>query len=105
MSSYTDQPAGTDPYGSSGQFGGYQSSNSFMSGDDYGMGDVVAYHNPELGLVMHRVIVDNGDRVIKTGLEPNERVIVEGLMRARNGIKVTPETGAVKPPVPGTAQK
>jgi len=35
--------------------------------DAYGAGDVVAYHNPELGLVMHRVIVDNGDRVIVKG--------------------------------------
>ena len=35
--------------------------------DSYGMGDIVAYHNPELGLVMHRVIVDNGDRVIVKG--------------------------------------
>ena len=35
--------------------------------DTYEAGDVVAYHNPELGLVMHRVIVDNGDRVIVKG--------------------------------------
>lgn len=35
--------------------------------DAYGMGDIVAYHNPELGLVMHRIIVDNGDRVIVKG--------------------------------------
>lgn len=35
--------------------------------DDYQLGDVVAYHNPDLGLVMHRVIVDNRDRVIVKG--------------------------------------
>jgi RND family efflux transporter MFP subunit len=49
--------------------------------------------------------LDNGDRVIKSGLEPTDSVVVEGLMRVRPGIKVTPQTGAVKPPVPGTAQK
>ena len=38
-------------------------------------------------------------------LPKEERVVVEGLMRVRPGIKVTPQTGAVKPPVPGTAQK
>ena len=35
--------------------------------DDYQLGEVVAYHNPDLGLVMHRVIVDNRDRVIVKG--------------------------------------
>lgn len=35
--------------------------------ETYEMGDVVAYHNPELGLVMHRIIVDNGDRVVVKG--------------------------------------
>ncbi|MET0278530.1 MAG: efflux RND transporter periplasmic adaptor subunit [Pseudorhodoplanes sp.] len=49
--------------------------------------------------------LDNGDRVIKSGLEPTDRIVVEGLMRVRPGIKVAPQTGAVKPPVPGTAQK
>jgi RND family efflux transporter MFP subunit len=34
-------------------------------------------------------------RVVKSGLEPDDRVIVNGLMRARNGAKVTPmEEGA-----------
>jgi RND family efflux transporter MFP subunit len=35
--------------------------------------------------------LDNGDRVIKEGLKGDERVIVNGLMRARPGQKVTPE--------------
>jgi multidrug efflux pump subunit AcrA (membrane-fusion protein) len=30
-------------------------------------------------------------RVIKEGLNPDDRVIVDGLMRARQGIKVTPQ--------------
>ena len=40
-------------------------------------------------------IVD-GDRVIKSGLEPTDRVIVEGLMRARPGVKVKPQTGTAR---------
>jgi membrane fusion protein, multidrug efflux system len=49
--------------------------------------------------------LDNGDRVIKSGLEPTDRVVIEGLMRVRPGTKVKPETGAPKSPVPGSAQK
>jgi hypothetical protein len=30
--------------------------------------------------------------VVRSGLEPNDRVIVNGLMRARAGSKVTPMT-------------
>ncbi len=30
----------------------------------------------------------DGDRVIKSGLEPDDRVVVDGLMRVRPGIKV-----------------
>jgi signal peptidase I len=33
----------------------------------YAMGDVVAYHNPDLGLVLHRIVVDNPERVIVKG--------------------------------------
>jgi multidrug efflux system membrane fusion protein len=44
-------------------------------------------------------------RVVKTGLEPDDRVIVNGLMRARNGVKVTPiEEGAAPPGGKPTAQ-
>lgn len=49
--------------------------------------------------------LDNGDRVVKSGLEPGDRIVVEGLMRVRNGVKVSPQTGAAPAPVPGTAQK
>jgi RND family efflux transporter MFP subunit len=42
----------------------------------------------------------DGLRVIKEGLGPDDRVVVDGLMRARPGQKVTPqEKGAVKPAV------
>ena len=42
------------------------------------------------------------DRVIKSGLQEDDRVIVNGLMRARPGQKVTPETQA--PPLAGTPE-
>jgi RND family efflux transporter MFP subunit len=41
-------------------------------------------------------VVDGGLRVIKEGLAADDRVIVEGLMRARAGIKVTPQEQAAK---------
>ena len=40
--------------------------------------------------------LDGGLRVIKDGLATNDRVIVNGLMRARPGIKVTPKEQAPK---------
>ncbi len=30
--------------------------------DDYGIGDIVTYRHPEIGLVIHRIIARNGDR-------------------------------------------
>jgi RND family efflux transporter MFP subunit len=48
--------------------------------------------------------VTDGMRVIKDGLNPDDRVIVSGLMRARAGQKVTPqEQGAVPPPASASA--
>ncbi len=49
----------------------------------------------------------DGLRVIKTGLDPDDRVIVNGLMRARTGQKVAPqEQGAAgAPPAAGAAKK
>ena len=35
--------------------------------------------------------VMDGLRVVTAGLEPDDRVIVNGLMRARPGVKVTPQ--------------
>ena len=40
--------------------------------------------------------VDDDLRIIKSGLAPDDRVIVNGLMRVRTGTKVSPqEEGAV----------
>ena len=44
--------------------------------------------------------LDGGLRVILKGVEANDRVIVNGLMRARPGIKVTPVTEGERPPAP-----
>lgn len=40
-------------------------------------------------------------RVIKSGLEADDRVIVNGLMRARAGVKVTPQEQGAQPPATG----
>jgi RND family efflux transporter MFP subunit len=39
----------------------------------------------------------DGLRVIKSGLAPDDRVVVEGLMHARAGVKVTPQEKGAKP--------
>jgi hypothetical protein len=49
--------------------------------------------------------VVDGLRVIASGLSPNDRVVINGLMRARPGTKVTPQlstaaTQASAEPVP-----
>ncbi|HEX4172921.1 MAG TPA: efflux transporter periplasmic adaptor subunit, partial [Acetobacteraceae bacterium] len=36
-----------------------------------------------------------GLRVIRSGLQPTDRVIIDGLMRARPGAKVTPVAGTI----------
>lgn len=42
----------------------------------------------------------DGLRVITSGLAPDDRVVINGLMRARPGSKVTPEQGAIAAAVP-----
>jgi len=44
--------------------------------------------------------LSEGDRVIRSGLEADDRVIVAGLMRVRPGVKVTPQTRAATAPAP-----
>jgi RND family efflux transporter MFP subunit len=50
--------------------------------------------------------LDDGLRIIKDGLKPDDRVIVEGLQRARVGQKVSPHTAqaAAQAPVQGAKQ-
>jgi RND family efflux transporter MFP subunit len=40
--------------------------------------------------------VDGGLRMIRSGIEPSDRVVINGLMRARPGQKVTPQPGEVE---------
>ena len=64
--------------------------------------DTVVQKYVELGQL------SDGDRVIKSGLQPTDRVIIEGLMRARPGVKVSPQTAPAATPASaaaGTAQK
>jgi len=47
-------------------------------------------------------VVETGDlykglRVIRDGLAPDDRVVIDGLVRVRPGIKVTPAAGTIRP--------
>jgi multidrug efflux pump subunit AcrA (membrane-fusion protein) len=47
--------------------------------------------------------LDGGLRVIREGLKPDDRVIVDGIQRARVGAKVAPKMAAATPaPAAGT---
>jgi multidrug efflux system membrane fusion protein len=48
--------------------------------------------------------LDNGLRVIREGLKPDDRVIIDGLQRARVGAKVTPKMAAVTAPAAAGAK-
>lgn len=44
----------------------------------------------------------DGLRVVRAGLTANDRIIIEGVQRARPGMKVAPKAGKIVPPAPGT---
>ncbi|MBP2302466.1 efflux RND transporter periplasmic adaptor subunit [Azospirillum picis] len=44
--------------------------------------------------------MENGLRVVRSGLAETDRVIINGLVRARPGAKVTPQEGSIEPPKP-----
>jgi RND family efflux transporter MFP subunit len=44
-----------------------------------------------------------GLRIIRRGLEPGDRIVINGLMRARPGAKVDPQPGTIAPPSPEEA--
>lgn len=58
------------------------------------------------GVVAPRVLqlgpLVDGLRVVRSGLKPDDRIIIEGVQRARPGTKVTPKPGKIVPPAPGT---
>ena len=47
--------------------------------------------------------LDHGLRVIRSGLSANDRAVIDGLVRVRPGIKVTPVNGAITPDPSGDA--
>jgi RND family efflux transporter MFP subunit len=63
----------------------------------------------DAGMVRQKYVtlgqLDGGLRVIKAGLDANDRVIVNGLMRARAGIKVNAQAPAAPPSSPPAAAK
>ena len=40
--------------------------------------------------------IEDGLRIIRSGLDPNDRVIISGIVRARPGTKVTPQDGEIQ---------
>jgi RND family efflux transporter MFP subunit len=40
--------------------------------------------------------IEDGLRIIRSGLEPTDRVIISGIVRARPGSKVTPQEGEIQ---------
>ena len=48
-------------------------------------------------------VTDGGLRIVRTGITPDDEVIINGLLRARPGQKVTPQSGEVKPQARQTA--
>lgn len=60
-----------------------------------GEGDIVGARVIELGPLI------DGLRVVRAGLEKDDRLIIEGGQRARPGMKVTPKRGKIEPPAPG----
>ena len=40
--------------------------------------------------------IEDGLRIIRSGLEPTDRVIISGIVRARPGSKVTPQDGEIQ---------
>ena len=43
-------------------------------------------------------VTDDGLRIVRSGITADDQIIINGLLRARPGQKVTPEQGEVKPP-------
>ena len=56
-----------------------------------GSGDVIEMRVVELGPQ------DGSDVVIQKGLEPGERIVVEGIQKVRNGVQVTPQPAVAAP--------
>lgn len=49
-------------------------------------------------------VTDDNLRIVQSGITPDDEIIINGLLRARPGQKVTPEQGEIKPPAPSVVQ-
>ncbi len=58
----------------------------YVVGED----DAISYRKVKVGPLVH------GLRVVREGLQPQERIVITGLQRVRPGIKVTPEPEKIK---------
>jgi RND family efflux transporter MFP subunit len=47
--------------------------------------------------------VFNGLRVIRSGIGPNDQVVIDGVQRAKPGMKITPKPGKIAPPAPASS--
>jgi multidrug efflux pump subunit AcrA (membrane-fusion protein) len=52
--------------------------------------NTVVYQSVQLGPLV------DGKRVVRTGLQPGEKIVVNGLQRVRPGMPVTPETAVAE---------
>ena len=41
-----------------------------------------------------------GLRIVRSGIAPTDKVVINGLVRVRPGAKVTPQPGKIEPPAP-----
>ncbi|MGB8353590.1 MAG: efflux RND transporter periplasmic adaptor subunit [Chthoniobacteraceae bacterium] len=64
-------------------------------------GNTVEYRKITLGPVI------DGKRIVREGLQPGEKIVVNGLQRARPGSEITPEmqVAAIPPSAPQTAER
>ena len=56
--------------------------------------------SPDTGLLLGKVDYRESDWVVTDGLEPADRIVVEGIQKIRNGAKVAPQSNVA---APGTA--
>jgi multidrug efflux system membrane fusion protein len=56
-------------------------------------GDTLAYRP-----IVPGRLSDDGFRIVTSGLTPDDRIVVNGLMRVRPGVKVAPTAGKMEQP-------
>ena len=67
---------------------------------------IVYVVGPDRKVVQRKVATGplvNGLRAVRSGLNPDDLVVIEGVQRAKVGVKVTEKMGQITPPSPGTS--